>query len=211
MRIIFGCGGHGRVVLDAARSEGMGCEWVVDDNPSTIRLDGVEVVKSDEARWLQCSDFEFVVAIGRNDIRARKAEQLEAKGGVPILIQHRSAVVSTFAEVSKGSVVFAGAIVNPGARIGRHVILNTACSVDHDCVLGDYVHICPGVRLAGNVEVGKGVMIGTGASVIPGVKIGAWSIVGAGSVVIKSVPPGTVVFGNPARMIRSLNPPSVSG
>ena len=65
-----------------------------------------------------------------------------------------------------GSVIFAGAVVQPGTTLGRHAILNTGCSVDHDCLLGDHVHLCPGTHLAGTVRVGAGTMLGAGTSVL---------------------------------------------
>jgi acetyltransferase-like isoleucine patch superfamily enzyme len=55
----------------------------------------------------------------------------------------------------------------------------------------------------GSVEIGDDAWIGAGAIILPNVAIGAGSIVGAGSVVTKSVPPGAVVAGNPARVLRA--------
>ena len=94
-----------------------------------------------------------------------------------------------------------GVVINARATIGKQVILNTGCSIDHDCFLEDFVHISPGVALAGNVRVGEGTHIGIGAVVIPGVKIGKWCTIGAGTVVLKDVPDGAMVVGNPGRMI----------
>ena len=54
------------------------------------------------------------------------------------------------------------------------------------------------------IRIGPNVWIGFDACVLPGVTIGAGSIVGARSVVSADVPPGTVVAGNPARVIRAL-------
>jgi len=48
-------------------------------------------------------------------------------------------------------------------------------------------------------RVGKGAVIGTGATLLCGVTVGAGAMVGAGSVVTRSVAPGAVVAGNPAR------------
>ena len=79
--------------------------------------------------------------------------------------------------------------------------MNTT-TVDHDCVIGDFVHIAPGVNLAGNVSVGDGSMVGVGTSVIPGIRIGKNCIVGAGSVVIEDVPDNSVVVGSPARIVK---------
>jgi acetyltransferase EpsM len=93
-----------------------------------------------------------------------------------------------------------GAIVNAKSNIGKHCILNTNSSVDHECVLGDFVHIAPAATLAGNVEVGEGSLIGMGAVVLPYVKIGKWCKIGAGAVVVKDVPDGKTVIGVPAKI-----------
>jgi acetyltransferase EpsM len=82
------------------------------------------------------------------------------------------------------------------------VILNTSCSVDHDCVVEDFAHLAPGVRLAGNVHVGEGALLGVGSCVIPGVRIGRWATVGAGAAVIEDVPDYATVVGVPARVIK---------
>ncbi len=55
------------------------------------------------------------------------------------------------------------------------------------------------------VKVNDDVWIGAGATILRGVSIGCASIVGAGSVVTSDVPPHTIVAGNPARIIRTLN------
>lgn len=55
------------------------------------------------------------------------------------------------------------------------------------------------------IEIGSDVFIGVNSIILPGVKIGSNSIVAAGSVVTKSVPPGSVVGGNPARWIMSFD------
>jgi len=86
-------------------------------------------------------------------------------------------------------------------QIGELGIVNTRASIDHDCSLGDYVHVAPGVTLAGNVTVGDNVLLGVGSCVIPGLCIGDNSIVGAGSAVIRDVPSDVTVVGSPAREI----------
>jgi acetyltransferase EpsM len=87
------------------------------------------------------------------------------------------------------------------AKIGRNVILNTACIIEHDCTIGDSSHIAPGAVLAGNVKVGERTFIGANAVKKQGVKIGNDVIVGAGSVVIHDIPNNQKVVGNPCRLI----------
>jgi acetyltransferase-like isoleucine patch superfamily enzyme len=92
-------------------------------------------------------------------------------------------------------------------ELGRSCIINTGATVDHESRLGDGVHVCPGAHLAGCVVVESFVMIGTGAVVLPRIRIGARSIVGAGAVVTRDVEPGSVVVGNPARVVRRVSEP----
>jgi acetyltransferase-like isoleucine patch superfamily enzyme len=56
------------------------------------------------------------------------------------------------------------------------------------------------------IRIERNVWIGFDACVLPGVTIGEGSVVGAKSVVTENVPPFTVVAGNPARVIRQLDP-----
>jgi acetyltransferase-like isoleucine patch superfamily enzyme len=51
----------------------------------------------------------------------------------------------------------------------------------------------------------KGSKVGANATLLPGVIIGRNALVGAGSVVVKDVPDGKVVVGNPARIIRDVS------
>jgi len=108
--------------------------------------------------------------------------------------------------------------------------------------IGDYVLICPGVRISAAKEIviedncmlassayitdsdwhgiydrvsmghaepvrlGKNVWIGDSAIVCKGVTIGENSIVGAGAIVVSSIPANSVAVGNPARVVRQLDP-----
>ena len=80
--------------------------------------------------------------------------------------------------------------------------MNTGASIDHECILGDYVHVSPHATLCGDVQVGEGSWIGAGAVVIPGVRIGKWCVIGAGSVVLHDVPDGVVAVGNPCKIVK---------
>lgn len=78
---------------------------------------------------------------------------------------------------------------NIGIMAGSHNPLN----------LDDYVH--------GEVLIGSYCWVGMGAIILPNVRLGDFTIVGAGSIVTKSFPNGRcVIAGNPARLIRELNP-----
>lgn len=111
------------------------------------------------------------------------------------------AVVNEDVIIGKGTVVFDGAVINSGSRIGECVIINTNSSVDHDCVIDDYVHVAPGAILSGLVKIGRNTIIGTGASIIHNVSICENCYIGAGSTVTKDIAESGTYAGNPVRKI----------
>ena len=161
---------------------------VIDDDPKSAELAGVPVIRSSAVNWEQLGAFRFVIAIGDNATRARVFGQLKNRGGAPETIIHPFSWISASAKIGAGTVVFGGVVVNANSQIGENCILNTSCSVDHDASIAAHVHLCPGVRLAGDVTIGERTMLGTGAVCIPGIKIGADVKVGAGSIIIRDLP-----------------------
>lgn len=192
--VIIGAGGHGMVVAETIESMGgeVVCFW--DDDQSKKSCNGYPVTQFEQEAT---DDVNVVIGIGNNEIRYRFADK-GFKHDLAII--HPAALISRSSKIASGTMVMPGAIVNAMASIGRHCILNTNCSVDHECVIGDFVHIAPAATLAGNVEVGEGTLIGMGAAILPYVKIGKWCKIGAGAVVVKDVPDGRTVMGVPAKI-----------
>jgi len=200
--VVIGAGGHARVVIATARAAGFEVTALYDDDPALhggtlagVRVLGpVAAVRDDSSR--------FVLAIGSN--RARKLLDGRMEGLDWATVVHPAAIVHESVCVEAGSVIFAGAIVQPESRIGRHAILNTRSSVDHDCHIGDYVHLAPGSTLAGEVSIGEGTMLGIGSCAIPQVNIGEWSVIAAGAAVTADIGDRVLAAGVPATVKKGL-------
>ena len=191
---IYGASGHGGVILDALLTGGIVVECFLDDIPK-LEFQGLKVYTPSS---IEETD-DIVVAIGDNTIRKRVVSDLKNIRFFSVI--HPKAIIADNVVYGDGTVVMAGVVVNQGTKIGCHVILNTRCSVDHDCTIEDFVHVSPGVTLCGGIAIGQGTHIGAGATVLPNIKIGENVIVGAGAVVTKDIPSESKVIGVPARLI----------
>jgi len=123
--------------------------------------------------------------------------------------------IGTFVEIQKG------------VKIGKRVKISSHTFICEGVTIGDNVFIGHGVKfindkyprstnLEGTLQtekdwqviptvVDKGASIGTNATILCGTHIGEGAIIGAGSVVTKDVAPFTIVAGNPAKFLRSIN------
>lgn len=115
-------------------------------------------------------------------------------------MRHPSSIIDRTASLAEGTVALANVVVQAEAQIGRHVIVNTSSSIDHESIVGDYCHICPSVRVAGNVQIGRNVTMGIDSSAIPGVTIGNNVTLGPGAVATNEIPDDCVAVGVPARI-----------
>ena len=197
---IVGASGHGSVIADIAKKVGYESVLFFDDDVSKNECGGYPVAgTTNQVIGCEC---DVIVGIGNAEIRERIQKQLERKQKSLVTLVHPCAVIGEGVDIGAGSVVMAGSVINPGCKIGKGCIVNTCASVDHDCILEDYVHVSVGAHLAGTVTVGHGTWIGIGATVSNNVSIPERCMIGAGAVVIKSLEePGTYV-GLPAKRIK---------
>lgn len=198
---IIGYSGHAYVVIDILLNSGRlvtsYCDAIEKQrNPYHLQYLGkeTEVIK-------KLKKFDFFACVGNNNIREKIHLQMSEFLGNPINAIHPSAVISSSVILHDGIMIAANATINPLVELGRGVICNTSCSIDHECVIGDFAHIAPGSVLCGNVKVGAKSFIGANSVIREGITIGNNVMIGAGTVVVKDIPDNTTVVGNPQRIL----------
>lgn len=211
--LLIGGGGHCHSVIDSVLSAGLYTEIGVvakdQDNYNELKDDVLlapYLVGTDESlRKLYESgwNFAFITLGSVGNTKGRRALYktiLELGFEIPIIIDP-SAIVSTKATVEKGVFIGKRAVINAGSKVGSCAIINTGTIIEHDCIIGDFVHISPGATLCGQVSIGDDSHIGAGSVVRQCINIGSNSLVGAGSVVVKNVPDNVKAYGNPCRVV----------
>ncbi len=201
--VIFGAGGHAKVVADILGCSGRDVAGFIDSlNPARkgeTFFGHLVLGGADELPLLLAEGFvQAIVAFGDNRRRLDAGALLVAQGFTLVSAIHPSAIVAGDVRIGIGTVVAAGAVVNPSAVIGSGVIINTRASVDHDCVVEDGASVGPGACLAGNVRLGRCAFVGIGAALIENTSVGAGALVAAGAVVVRDVQPDETVMGVPA-------------
>ena len=195
---IFGAGGHCYAVIALIKHLGSYSPDVVfDDAPKVESILEVPVIKYQGEKL---NTTPLCITVGSNKDRKRIVS-LTGDGNFPTFI-HPSASIYPSASIGKGTVILPNSVIDAAVNIGDFCIINNNATVSHNVYLSDYVHVSIQVAIAGGVTVGEGSIIGAGAVILPEIKIGKWAVVGAGSVVTKDVPDGTIVYGNPAKIIR---------
>lgn len=122
--------------------------------------------------------------------------------------------IGAFVEIQKN------ASVGKNCKVSSHTFVCEGVAIEDDVFIGhgvtfindSYPRATAGGRLQSEQDwkvektiVKKGASIGSGATILSNVTIGENAIVGAGSVVTKEVPPNSIVAGNPAKVLRTIN------
>jgi len=201
--LIIGAGGHGKVIADIAASlRRYNYIAFLDDNEKLTTALGYNILGKTEGAFRYIDEYDFFVAIGDSSTRKKFIENLISTGAHITTLIHPSAIIGSQVQIGIGTVIMAGVTINCSTQIGIGCILNTKCSVDHDCKIEDYVHLSPGAVLSGRVSVGRETWLCMSSAICNGVNICADSIIGAGCVVIRDInEPGTYV-GVPAKKIK---------
>lgn len=202
--LLFGAGGHAKVIIDIIKENNeFNITNVVDKNTNQNKLLSIPIINENDILDNINKNFYTFIAIGDNLIRKKLFLNMNQKCANIINVIHKSAIISKEAQYSFGNVFMPRSVVNSNTVIGKNCIINTGVIIEHDVIIGDHVHLSPGAIIAGGVEIGDCTHIGIGANIIPGIKIGQNAIIGAGAVVIDDIPDNCTAVGVPAKIIKN--------
>ena len=207
--VLIGGGGHCKSIISSIDKSLFSDVVIVDSLDSVGKsVDGVPIVGTDDDLPKLYAEgyhnaFVAVGSVSSSQKRMHIAESLSGFGFAFPSIIDSTAVLADSAVIGNGVFIGKNAVINAGSKIEDFAIINTGVIVDHDCTIGEYVHLSPGTVLSGMVNVGKNTHVGTGCSVKQGVSIGDNTTVGMGSVILHDIPPSCTAYGNPCKVVRS--------
>lgn len=207
--LLIGGGGHCKTVIEAVESMNYYDEIAIIDDDLQKKGDMIlnypiigtsnELTKFKNEGYGEA--FISLGSVGDPGIRISLYKKIKKEGFVIPTIINQSSDVSVYAEIEEGVLIGKHVTINADTRIGKCAILNTSCVVEHDCDVGEFVHIAPGAVLCGNVAIGKETHIGANAVIRQGLSVGEKAVIGLGSVVVKRIDDFCIAYGNPCQII----------
>tara|TARA_B110000858_G_scaffold126305_1_gene143865 strand:- start:11460 stop:12071 length:612 start_codon:yes stop_codon:yes gene_type:complete len=196
---IFGASGHSKVIIDIINLlDDYTIVGFYDDSKEGI-FEKFPILGKIDSNIKLVYDA-YVIGIGDNNIR-KKIHNIFSDFPWVTLV-HPSSIVCDNARIDNGTVICAGVIVQTHVTIGKHCIVNTGSSIDHDCSIGNFCSISPGAVICGGVKIEELSFIGANATIIQCLTIGSNCIIGAGSVIIRDTNDHCKIVGNPGKVIK---------
>jgi len=208
---IFGVGGHARVILS---------ELLLINNHKSIifiaeseqesatininRIDYQVINDLNELKYLYDEDSCGIIGIGSNIKRlliSQKIFELIPNFSWMSLLS-KNAIISPSVNIGAGTVVISGSQINVGSIIGKHCIINSKASIDHDNIIGDFINISPMVVTGGSVKIGDHSDIGIGSTIKNDIDIQDNVTIGGHSFVNKDCLSNSLYYGSPAKKIK---------
>lgn len=202
--IIVGAGTYGQVYAEYLKDD-YSVLGFYDDNPEIIgnEINGFKVLgKVEQAFDLERKTAVFV-PIGNNVVRVDLLKKFQNKGfAIPSFV-HPQAIVHSSVILGKAVYILPGTNIMPLTNIGDYCMISVNSIVSHHTTLGEGVFLSFGVNIGASLLLDDLTYVGIGATVMTGVNtVGKGSLIGAGAVIIKDVPDGATVVGNPGRIIK---------
>jgi sugar O-acyltransferase (sialic acid O-acetyltransferase NeuD family) len=204
--LIVGAGGFGReLYIWASQHPDCGRAWelggFLDDNPQALQPFGSFAQVLPLAGHVVDPANLYLCGLGLPPVKEKLLQPLLAAGANFLTFIHPRALVGDRVKLGRGVVLCPGAIASADIVLGDFVMLNLHVTIGHDASVGAWSTLSAHCDVTGRVQVADRVFMGSRISIIPGLSVGSGATLGAGAVVIRDVPAGVTVVGNPARVL----------
>lgn len=176
-----------------------------DDPAFGSSINGIDIVSKTREAWGKFErdpGVQFIFQLYRPDLMQERIA-LNDSYGIPLdrycTFVHPSVMVARSARLGYGTSIMANSVVNPGAVIGNHCSVHSGGLVGHDTHMGNNNFLAAHVAMGSNCRIGHGNFFGLNSSFNNYLNIGDGCFVAMASNVIKDIPDGIRVLGNPAK------------
>ncbi len=204
---IYGSGGCGRSVMPILREKikDNNSLYFIDDFKNQKYCNGVKLISLKKIIKLNYNLVIYIAissSVIRRDIVKKNKIYFRKFNN---LISNRS-IIFDDVTLGRGNIISPFCTLGSNTKIGNFNHINLYSYIEHDCTLGNYVTISPGVKCNGNVIIEDEVFIGSGAIIGNGTEkkpivIGKGSVIGAGSIILKNIPRFSKVIAHPSKRI----------
>ncbi len=202
--IIVGAGTYGQVYAQYLK-EDYNIIGFVDDNETLHQkyIDNIKVLGNIKSLELIKEQVAVFIPIGNNKTRIKIIEYVKSlRFETPSFI-HPTVTIDKSVKIGEIVYILANSSIMPLTTIENFVMISMGVNIAHHNTIQSGVFISQGANIGASLTIGKGAFIGISAVLMTGItRVGCDSYVGAGAVVIKDVPDGATVVGNPARIIK---------
>lgn len=203
--IIVGAGKYGEVYLSLLRNSGIDVIGFLDDDSTKIGTSILDVPVLGKTETMgEHGEDAIYCPVGCNAFRVKILEEARSIGLITPNYIDPNVKISPNVDIAQNGVYILGnTFIMPYVKIDSDVMISVSSNIIHHTKLGQGSFVSNGVNLGASIDVKPLSYIGMGATVMTGVKtLGTDCLIGAGAVVIRDVPDGAVVVGNPARVLK---------
>lgn len=194
--IIFGCGGHGKNVINIIKNLNYNIKIIDKNAQYNEKIFDFKVIK----KYYKQENDKLFFAIGNNYLRSKLFKKYADSNIINIIAEN--SLISSNSILGRGCLISNFSYVGPYTKIGDNNILNTGSIIEHDVEIGSNVHVGPNAIVAGKCNIKNFVFIGAGAVIKENIKIVNNVTIGAGAVVVKDINQSGVYIGCPAVKIK---------
>ncbi len=162
---------------------------------------GLKVLGNTEHLFTFGKDTAVAIGIGFPKAKRKVFERIKNNGyDFPSFISSNT-WLSNKVKIGKGVILYPGVSINYQTVVEDFVVMNMNCAVGHDCVIGKFSALAPGVNLGGFTQLGEGVDMGIGSATKQNITVGNYAIIGGQAMLVKNVDADAKIGGVPAKQI----------